>query len=645
MLDQSIVLADGIGYRFFGFDSMANQLDLNPTHLKTELWATTGDYNLSSGLGEVTNYSKLANAAITKLTTIKYLPAFNSATVPSNENRENCYYLEPYNVSKVGTRYLVNLISVKNNVYLDFSNQELVSTGVVKPLVQTSAFSLYGGDCFVGHNSFISGNLTASPNVWYFPQASILNSGMRYEGENDYEKFYPATNLLKLDTSVSPNVQTYLQAMIDSGYANVYLYNNDYHMLNTLRQDTINTELTSIIIKFPNRIHSSIAQPDSVNSMYWRKFKPLDYVDIPNNKGAIYKAVGNDRIVYIATEYSIFRGIIVDQLITGGIDVALKTSEMFDRPVEELLDADGTYIKPWNREGMIFTPFGLVVADLDKGTIFIINERANEISKLGIEDWFRTTVKTTMTFGTKETIGTGVILGYDDIYKRLLVTLKNSNTSSISNFTLSFQLEKMYWIAFHGYSPDKYMWNANGLYQIGGTTIRKMLSGNYGYYAGSYAYSTVDFIFNNNSGERFLLKNVKIVSNFDASGISYWDAPVGNIMIYSKNLCTGNIALVKKSYGYNAVTYVLEETTNGNILFRDGEWMFNDIKDAMISPNLAILDNNFDLVAASINQNKTWSDMSKFISKFFIVRLSHLNTSANKKLRITNISVDVKPIL
>ena len=643
MLDQSIVLAHGIGYRFYGFDSMANMLNITPTHVKSELYVNTGDYNLSSGLGEVTNYSKHSSTKITKVTSIKYLPAFNSATVPSNEGRENCYYFEPYNASNVGDKYLVNLINVKNNVYTDFSNQELVSTGVVKPLTQTSAFSLYGGDTYVGHNSFICGVLDTSPTVWYFPQVSILNSGMRYEGENDYEKFYPATNLLKLDTSVSPSVQTYVQAMIDSGYVNQYLYNNDYHMLNTFRQDTINTELTPTTIKYPNTVFSSIPQPDSAVSMYWRKFKPLDYVTIPNDKGAIFKAVGNDKIVYIVTDYSIYRGIIVDQLITGEIDVALKTSEMFDRPVQELFDADGNYIKPWDREGVIFTPYGLVVADLDRGAIHVINEKDNEITKIGIEDWFRTTVKTTMTFGAKETIGTGVILGYDDIYKRLLVTLRNSNTSTISNLTLSFQFEKGYWVGFHNYAPDKYIWNANGIYQINSTTIRKMFSGNYGNYAGTYYNTIIDFIFNSNSSERVLLKNVKIVSSFEASGISYWDTPVGNIMIYSKNLCTGNIPLVKLSYDY--VAGVLTPSSGGNILFRDGEWMFNDIKDAMISPNLAILDNNFDLIAASINQSKNWYDMSKFISKFFIVRLSHLNTSANRKLRISNVNVDLKQVL
>ena len=712
MLDQSIVLQEGAGYRFYGFDSMSNLLNIQPTHVKSELYLDSDDYTTGANVNDVTNYT-VETAKYSAISTIKYLPAYNSATIPNNTGKENCYYFET--VSGTFDKRLVNFINIKDDVYLDFTSQELVSTGVVKPLAAVSAFSLYGGDSFIGHNSvltFPSGD--GVPRIWYFPVESILNSGMRYEGDNDYEKFYPLTDIA-IGNGETPPIKEYIVAMIAAGVANLYLYNNDYHLLNTFRQDNINSELTSLINYYPNRIQSSMPQPLESTSVYWRKFKILDYFDMVNNKGAIYKAIGNEYVVYIQTDYSIFRGIIVDKLVTGNIDVALKSSEMFDRPLEELLDTDGTYIKPWDREGMIITPFGLVVADLDKGSIFIISDKANEVTKLGIEDWFRTTVKTTMTFGTKETIGTGVILGYDDIYKRLLVTIKNSNPNTIANFTLSFQLEQMKWICFHRYTPDKYIWNANGMYRIDGISISKMFNGGYGYAltiasavrsgtggvtvtvttTGSHnlktgdsllmagwnvaaanglfiitvtglttlTYTTIasatgaitggtgiasdpsviDFMFNSNKGERFLLKNVKWTSNIEASGINYWNETIDRLLIYSKNLCTELISIVKRAYGYNSGTYAMEEI--GNTLVRDGEWVFNDIKDYLTTPNSAVLDNNFALVDASLNLSKTWSDKSKFISKFFIVRMIYNNSNTSKKLRISNISVDTKNIL
>ncbi|MCK9429720.1 MAG: hypothetical protein M0R17_06915 [Candidatus Omnitrophica bacterium] len=708
MIDQSLAFAEGDGYRFHGFDSMVNLLNIEPTHVKSALHLTSGDYTAGTYVNEITSYS-LETVKYSKLTKIKYLPAYNTATIPDNTAKENCYYFET--TSGAFDKRLVNLINVKENVYLDFSNQELVSTGIVKRLVATSAFSLYGGDTFVGHNSvltFPTGDLTA-PKIWYFPTETILNSGMRYEGSNNYEKFYPLTNIVALTDGI-------LQSIIDmaaAGYANYYLYNNDYHLLNNLKQDEIVNDLTSNITKFPNRIYSSITQPLESSSTYWRKFKILDYFDMVNHKGAIYKMLGNEYIVYIQTDYSIFRGIVVDKLVTGDIDVALKSAEMFDRPLQELLDADGNYIKPWNREGTIITPYGLVAADLDRGAIYVISDKADEITKLGIEDWFRNRVKNIMTLHTtKEGIGNGVILGYDDIYKRLLVTLRDSpiavtsvvrslttgtrvtvtttashglttgtyvrmknwdvavcngvfvivvtgvntfyytttasttgavigGTVTLYDSTMSYQFEKGQWVSFHDYIPDRYTWNSNGLYIFNNSKIYKMFAGNNGLFSGIYYSSSIDFIFNQNKGERFLLRSVKWTTNLEANNINYWNETISKLLVYSKNQCSNENTITKKSYSY--VVGVM--TPTGNTIYRDGEWIFNDVLDILSNPNYAVLDNSFNVITSNMNYSKNWYDKSKFIGKFVIVRLIYTNSSTVRKLRISNVDIDATNIL
>ena len=714
MLDQSIALSYSNGYRFYGFDSMVNMLNIQPTHAKADLFVDTADYLAGGFITEVTDYSKEVSTIISKINVIKYLPAYNTATVPTNADKENCYYFET--TSGTFDKRLVNFISVKNNLYLDFSNQELISTGIVKPLAQITSFFLYGGDTYIGHNSVLTFGLPTVPRIWYFPVESVLNSGMRYEGDNDYEKFYPLTDITAYNTDTPP-IQNYIAAMIAAGVANLYIYNNDFHILNNIKQEGVDNELTSTISSFPNRIYSSMPQPLEAKSSYWRKFKILDYFDMVNNKGAIYKTLGNENIVYIQTDYSIFRGIVVDKLTTGSIDVALKTAEMFDRPLEELLDTDGNYIQGWDREGTILTPYGLVVVDLNKGSIYVISDKATEITKLGIEDWFRNRVKNVMTFNaTRDTIGSGVLLGYDDIYKRLLVTLRNvpipvtsavrggtggtvvtvtttgnhglstgniirmlnwnstvcngtfsitvtglttftyiavfsttgaitGGTLTLNDFTLSFQFEKMQWTAFHDYIPDRYIWNSTGLYTINSFNIHKALSNNNGYYNDVYFPSSVDFIFNGNTSERFLLKSIKWTTNIELNGINYWDETINKLLIYSKNLCTEEITILKKAYDYNVVTYAMEENTGGNAIFRDGEWVFNDIKDYLNTPNSVFLDSNFNLITSALNLSKNYYDKSKIISKFVIIRMSYTNSSSNRKLRISNININVKSIL
>lgn len=637
VLDQSIVVADGAGYRFYGFDSMANLLNIEPTHIKSELYLQSTDYNSGEFVNEVINYS-LDTTRISKVSTIRYLPAYNTATVPSNDNKENCYYIEP--TSGTFNLRLVNLLNVKDNLYLDFSNQELISTGVIKRLTDNTIFLVYGGDTYIGHNSVVT-FISSLLRIWYFPVESILNTGMRYEGENTYEKFYPLTDITKFFTVGSTTEQSYIIAMKAAGIANYYFYNNDFHMLNNFRQDVIDSELTSLINKYPNRIHSSMPQLDQVSSIQWHKFRPLDYFDMVNHKGEIYKMLGNEYVVYIQTKFSIFRGIVVDQMQTENISVALKTTEMFDRPLQELLDADGTYIQPWNKEGTILTPYGLVVADLNKGSIYVISDKANEITKLGIEDWFRKTVITRFQSTTKEILGEGVSLGYDDLYKRLIVSLKKINP--VDGLTLSFSFEKMYWICFHDYLGDKYIWNSNGLYMIDSSVLYKLLTGNKGYYMGVYCNSIIDFIFNNNRGKRFLLENVNWITNIDDNGINLWNETITQLFIYSKHFATLLTDIVKREYGYDAITHAMTEV--GNTLYQDGRWIFNDIKDYLASLTSQILDDNFAIIDASFDPAKIDTDLSKFITEFVIVRMLYTNTNSNKSLSIDDVQIQIKNIL
>lgn len=706
MLDQSLVFTEGAGYRFYGFDSMCNLLNIESTHVKAELEITADDYVATGDVTDVAKYTVQA-AEYSEIKKIKYLPAYNTATNPANTGKENCYYLET--LSGTFNNTLLNLINIKDNVYLDFSKQNLVSTGLIKKLTDYAYYSFYGGDTFIGHNTILRFE-SAVAKIWSFPVESILNSGLRYEGENDYEKCYPYTNILNSGI---------LAAMAAAGVANTYFYNNTFHLLNNLRQDNIDDSLTSIVNTFPNRIYSSMPQPLEATSVYWKKFKILDYFDMVNNKGAIYKMLGNEYIVYIKTDYSVFRGIVIDKLETEAIDVALKTTSMFDRPLEELLDTDGTYIQHWDRDGIILTPFGLIIADLIKGSIYQISDKATEITKLGIEDWFREVVTRKLNFGTKEATSTGVILGYDDTYKRLLVTLHNEDIPVVSavrslvdgililtttttnnhnlrtgdtvrftgwdywngirivtvtglktftavlgvgsigaitggtlktldDITLSFSFEKAYWIAFHSYIADRYIWNSVGLFNIVGGIIYKMLTGNFGYYTGTYANSHIDFIFNNNQGQRFLLKHIKWTTHIEQDGIDHWDKTISKLLVYSKDLCGSEISITKESYDYDAVTYVMEKT--GNTIYHDGEWIYNDVVDYLSNKNTVFIDGNFNIMLPALNLSKSWYNLSKFIGKFVIIRMIYTNEapasgSLNKKCRINNIAVDVKPIL
>lgn len=115
------------------------------------------------------------------------------------------------------------------------------------------------------------------------------------------------------------------------------------------------------------------------------------------------------------------------------------------------------------------------------------------------------------------------------------------------------------------------------------------------------------------------------------------------MFIYSKHFATLLTDIVKREYGYDAVTHAMTEV--GNTLYQDGRWIFNDIKDYLASLTNQILDDNFAIIDTSFNPAKIDTDLSKFITEFVIVRMLYTNTSSNKSLSIDDVQIQIKNIL
>jgi hypothetical protein len=770
-LDQSLTLLDPTNstrFRFYGFDSMAAQLNINPTHALSEFEIVDTDYReISTNTNEVHHWSKLTNRLITKVINVDYLLAYN--VTQDNDDYENCFVVTP--TSGDFNHKITSLINVKDDLFLDFSKHDLISTGKIFALGTTLVSSLYGGDTYINASSFlvnpsatgyVSGNKTL---IWYVPTNNILNAGLRYDSEIDYEKYYPQTNIgmagydengdygagdemftsynwddegeeshstdawqgnwndgfthvsgntyslsnpiaavtgnyyqvavivtgatsgsmsisfggvlfegvyensakviravstanfvvipsntfngtvqfsLKLLSGVFDMQLKYVADMIAAGIANYYIYNNTFHLQNSLKQHGVDTELTKNVYNYPNRIYSSLEQSKDSESLFYRIFKPLDYVDIPTDFGAIHNLFSTDDILYIKTKYGLYRGMVVDQLTTENISVALKTTDVFNRPVQSAFDGKGKFIKSFNKHDAILTPYGLFCVDIQIGQIYLFDSQDNNLTDIGIAEWFKNVTTNLMTYDSVNSPDSGVQLAYDDEHKRVLVTILNNNQGTVKPLTLSYKLDAKMWVSFHSYTPSKYICTSNGVFYINDNILYKLGSGNYGRYdAINYSDSIIDFIFNNNSGARMYLTSVRFTTTIEVNDVKYWDQTLSQIMIYSKNLCTGVVDLTKREVLYNEL---MKLTQNGNLRFEDGEWIFNDISDSLITPNSKFLDTNFDVISSAINNLKNWYEKSKFISKFMIVRLIYTN-NGNKKLIISDVNINAKSVL
>ena len=484
-----------------------------------------------------------------------------------------------------------------------------------------------------------------APIIYHFPIHSISNIGFRQEGNNDYEKFSPKTNLLETNSVGDITQYKYLTSMKLANYANYYIYTSTWNLLNVFKQDVIITNIYQYITEYTNRIYSTIPRPEGSIASNWRKIKPLDYVDISSNKGEIIKIVGYENILYIRTKFGLKRGVINDTLKTGdGIDITLKSTDIFDNKVQDVFDAPNLFLPSFNKRTTIFTPYGLVTLDFNAGKIYLITNEIKEISTLGVEEWLKTKLNAITLSNVQQT--TAIKFGYDDLSKTLYLTATNgsSNVNPNVNFTLSFNLEYGFWIGFHNYTPDIFIPNKNGMFYIKNRTLYKLHSGTFGNFEGTYYDFSVDFLFNSDSGESFLLNSVNWLTNIEASLINYWNETISKIAIFNKNQCTGEISIVKKETSYDESGNLV---ATGNTQFNKGGWTFNVIEDivTLTNTNSNILTSEFDINTAILNTNKAWYERAKFIAKGVIVRLIYNNTVANKRIRISDININGKKVL
>lgn len=713
-------------FRYYSVDSLINNLNINPTYLK---FANRRPLNIpildaTKKINQiiVDDYENNSTFRLDKIKEIKYLPAYNSATIPNNDHKDNCYEIEVYDTHLIPTHIqiltgtpsidfsLINLVTIKDDCYVDFSNKKLVSTGKVIS-INTNISKIYGGDIFINYCNVIS-SLNYSPpgngkgiqlftNIKFLSE-SISNIGFRYKGENEWEKYYPISNNIDdirvaftagtyptiggsgfggtiksgdifikavlAGDSMSYTSLTYLKALTDNpgttssnwsdnrigkleetGQCNIILYDNIFNKINDLIISDIQNPNSNNQYEFKYRIHSSIIQSSEVSSVYFRKFLHLDKYDMPNQKGGIVKLSANNRILFVQHENTLFRAFIIDKLSTENISAFLKSGDIFDRMPEELFFDNNSYISCQGVKSAIMTPYGYVIVDTITKAVYVISESIENITKNGIEKWFRDKLNT-MTFNSSDisSILKNPTLGYDKQNERLLLTINDS--ASGTPFTLSYQFEFKKWIAFHDNSPSYYIWNSMGIYAIrnysataltslfSNTSILKLNQVPQPYQLSSI----IDMIFSNLEGDKFLLESINWTAEcFSPDKIKRWNETFTYATIYNNNQCSDSNSLTIQKiqdsiYGLTQV---------GNVVFDDTTYRYNEFKDYVIDPKSKFIKDDFTIDSTKLNISKNWYEFYPFIGKFIIVRLEFKNLATDRRLIIHNIGIKAKPVL
>lgn len=216
--------------------------------------------------------------------------------------------------------------------------------------------------------------------ILYFPTESRINLKYRYEGTGVPGQFYP-----KMDNDLTKaNVVTFLTALDD----NEVYFNPSYSNINHLHPTfgiSPDTTSTDSLTKYTTRIAYSQKQNLEASVDAYKTFLAGNYVDLKRNKGQIWNLIVDKGSVYANTEHAIFVIPTGEQTIqTSQESTYIGTGAFFSITPQEVITTDDGLTGTISQWANISTLYGNIIIDSERGKIFMLADKLDEITKYGL---------------------------------------------------------------------------------------------------------------------------------------------------------------------------------------------------------------------------------------------------------------------
>jgi hypothetical protein len=529
--------------------------------------------------------------------------------------------------------FLVNLKSIKDTIYLNFYSQTLIAAGAARDLTDSSAF--YGGDVYVSDYTFhtygkheagdswagFGENATFGKKVIHrFVCESISNIHLRYEiPGNVYSKWYPNTVL-----NAGDNGAAYPEYYDRNQDPNQFGYVRDLNALNDLLSTSIFSPYREDITDFPYRIHRGGKLSRQTKFRSWRTFLPLDYYECQKNMGYITHLEGMDDKLMIHHENALFMTQDKAKLEGGTLNITLGSGDIFQFEPQEIQSAKLGYAGTQHELACVRTPAGYVFVDAKQGEVYIYKAQQLKNLNIGLNRLLRKYLKIT---DNNPFVNNGITIGWDQKYKRIMFTIKNTNSETSTSFTLSYSIETASWVFFHDYIPDMYFHTREQLWTLKNQVFYKHNSNLPGlFYDQTPKPFFIDIIFQSDSD--LLLESVNwiteiIQGNLDNSDVEVEWKTITHLSIWNSQQHTGKIALKD----------VFENLQYENSRKTQGTWSFNDLRNILKDRGTQFLMDifhDYTLIQNEIDTNKAWYDKELLEDKYFTVRFEFDNLSGKQ---------------
>jgi hypothetical protein len=191
---------------------------------------------------------------------------------------------------------------------------------------------------------------------------------------------------------------------------------------------------------FPNRVVRSDVDSGSLADGY-RKFRALEFKDIPTHRGDIKNLFDLNGNLYIHTDRSLFVTKGKEQLELDAVTAFIGSGNIFVQDPDEAMQADAGHAGTTSRHAHVTTPYGHFYVNYRDKKVYNVSPQGIQDITNGMESWLRDNMPFAVEqFGinidsedarvngfyvdatTGVNVPIGFTLGYDPLFKRVLIT-------------------------------------------------------------------------------------------------------------------------------------------------------------------------------------------------------------------------------
>jgi hypothetical protein len=408
------------------------------------------------------------------------------------------------------------------------------------------------------------------------------------------------------------------------------LYEDHYSALQDIRVAIPYPKKDKSTNLFPNRVIRSTIQDGNFIDTY-RYFLAIDLKDFGQNKGSITNIFNLNALIYIHTEKSLFKTKGKQNLeLADASQAYIGSGDLFAQEPDEFVQSTDGYMGLTNKMGALVTKDGYVFISRNSRKIFLITDKVQDLTDLGLSTWARENVPFALqNYGVSlaginldaPTNNFGYLVTYDPLLKRLIITKRDLVPTTLfdtqlaagdililggvvtdkvrkpitlvagsllqkSGWTISLSLDTGAWASRHSYIPPLYAFNTKYLYSFNPSTVSKFYVHNDYINPGSFYGAVFNFEF------EFISTGDVSTSKTGATSTTKTDNKLYSAVTYFIETYKADVNSIYKvvstlSPGFTSFYVYTTEQISGvknlvylnNIRKVDHNWAFNDFRD------------------------------------------------------------------